>query len=395
MGNRSGASYTAGMNDDPRFRTPQPSPARRGQARRDRPVPRPAAEPPPPGTERLQKVLADAGVASRRDCEMLVFEGRVRVNGRTVRELPCWVRPQGDLIEVDGETVEPRAHGTPLARAGSRARLYLMLHKPKGVISTAHDPEGRTSVVGLVSAAVPPGERVYPVGRLDADSTGLVLLTNDGELTARLTHPRHGVTKTYRVAVAGEVTHEHLERLKKGMFLATPDAILRTKGGGTGAGAKRAVFESVRVLDRRLDRSRGGMTLLTVSLREGQNREIRRLLARVGLKVRRLERIAIGELQLGALPCGAFRALRAVEVERLRAVAGLDGAPLRAARRPAQAASRPEPRDPDSQVPRSPRQRHAELRQRPAAPPPSRPAAATAPDRPPRARRARRPRSPG
>lgn len=311
------------MNDDPRFRAPPSAPARRGRPRRDRPVPRPEAEAPPPGTDRLQKVLADAGVASRRDCEMLVFEGRVRVNGRTVRELPCWVRPQGDLIEVDGETVKPQDRA-PLARSSSRARLYLMLNKPKGVITTAHDPEGRANVVGMVSRGVPPGERVYPVGRLDADSTGLVLLTNDGELTARLTHPRFGVPKTYRVAVAGEVTPEAIERLTRGMFLATPDSIARSRSGGGGAGARRATFESVRVLNRRLDRSRGGMTLLSITLREGQNREIRRLLARVGLKVRSLERIAVGELKLGSLPCGSFRALRAEEVEALR-VAGRPG----------------------------------------------------------------------
>jgi len=313
------------MNDDPRFRTPGPAPARRGQARRQRPAPPPDAAGPPPGTERLQKVLADAGLASRRDCEMLVFEGRVRVNGRTVRELPCWVRPQGDLIEVDGETVEARETPAPQARSPLRARLYLMLNKPKGVITTAHDPEGRTNVVGMVSRAVPPGERVYPVGRLDADSTGLVLLTNDGELTARLTHPRFGVPKTYRVAVAGEATPEAIERLKKGMFLATPDSIARSKSGGEGAGARRAAFESVRVLDRRVDRSRGGMTLLSITLREGQNREIRRLLARVGLKVRSLERVAVGDLKLGSLPPGSCRALRAEEVEALRSAAAPRG----------------------------------------------------------------------
>ncbi len=365
------------MSDDPRFRDrqrPQHSPAQR------RPGRRPALhESGPPGAERLQKVLADAGIASRRDCEQLVFEGRVRVNGRTVRELPCWVRAHGDLIEVDGEVVGTQA---PLARREHtpRTRLYLMLHKPKGVITTAYDPEGRANVVGMVGRAVPPGERVYPVGRLDADSIGLVLLTNDGELTARLTHPRYGVPKTYHVTVAGAPTPELIERLKKGMFLATPDAIARTKAGGGGAGARRAAFETVRVLERRVDRSRGGSTLLSVTLREGQNREIRRLLARVGLKVRRLERVALGDLKLGSLPYGAFRALRPDEVEALRAAAGLDGAALRAARRPS---------------PPAPRPRRSEQRHPPAPAAPPHPAAAVAPDHPPMARRARRPRNPG
>jgi 23S rRNA pseudouridine2605 synthase len=347
-------------NDDPRFRNsgPRDNVTDRGARRRDRnerrdtghrpPRPpaarRPAPPPPelgPPGTERLQKVLADAGIASRRDCEMLVFEGRVRVNGRTIRELPCWVRADNDLIEVDGETLKARVSTEPRAPR-ARERLYLMLHKPKGVITTAHDPEGRANVVGLVSRAVPPGERVYPVGRLDADSTGLVLLTNDGELTARLTHPRFGVAKTYVVAVNGQVTPESLEVLKRGMFLASPDSIARSKAGGGGAGARRAALESVRILDRRIDRSRGGSAVLSITLREGQNREIRRLLARVGLKVRRLERVAVGDVKLGSLPYGAFRALRADEVARLRAAAGLDADGITAARRePRQASRRP------------------------------------------------------
>ena len=360
------------------------------QHQRGRPPVRPESG--PPGAERLQKVLADAGIASRRDCEQLVFEGRVRVNGRSVRELPCWVRAAGDLIEVDGEIV---GMPTSLARRerSPRTRLYLMLHKPKGVITTAHDPEGRANVVGMVARAVPPGERVYPVGRLDADSTGLVLLTNDGELTARLTHPRHGVLKTYQVTVAGTATPEQIERLRKGMFLATPEAIARTKAGGGGAGARRATFEAVRILERRIDRSRGGSTLLSVTLREGQNREIRRLLARVGLKVRRLERVAVGELKLGSLPYGMFRALRPQEVEALRAAAGLDEGTLRVPRRPSPVASPPEPRTSDPGSPSSPRQQHSGHRQ-PLTPPLRRTAQAASDHLPP-ARRARRPRSPG
>ncbi|MGH7946238.1 MAG: pseudouridine synthase, partial [Opitutaceae bacterium] len=150
------------------------------------------------GGERLQKVLADAGFASRRDCEFAIRAGRVRVNGRRVLTLPCLVDPARDLIEFDGAVVDTQRHSTR-----GLERLYLMLNKPHGVISTARDPGGRANVVDMVRAAVPAGDRVYPVGRLDADSTGLVLLTNDGELAHRLAHPSRGVAKEYRVAVQG------------------------------------------------------------------------------------------------------------------------------------------------------------------------------------------------
>jgi len=255
--------------------------------------------------ERLQKVLADAGIASRRDCEFAIRAGRVRVNGRRVLSLPCLVDPARALIEFDGVVVDTQhryAHG--------HDRLYLMLNKPRGVISTARDPGGRANVVDMVRAAVPAGDRVYPVGRLDADSTGLVLLTNDGELAHRLAHPGHGVAKEYRVAVQGELSDEALARLAKGMYLA--DANSRERG------AKRARLQQVRVLKRLKDRRRGDLSLVSVTLREGQNREIRRLFARVGIKVRSLERVALGALQLGKLANGHFRRLRNEEILALR-----------------------------------------------------------------------------
>jgi 23S rRNA pseudouridine2605 synthase len=275
---------------DPRFRdSPRvsPDPARDGRG------------------ERLQRVLADAGVASRRDVEYAVRAGRVRVNGRRVLELPCLVDPARDLIELDGEVLD-------LARAGSRARprIYLMLNKPKGVISTARDPGGRANVVDLVRAAVPRGDRVYPVGRLDADSTGLVLLTNDGELAHRLSHPSSGIAKEYRVAVQGALEPAALARLSKGLFLADPD---RPEGG-----AKRARMREVRVLKRMRNRRGGDLSLVSVTLTEGLNREIRRLFARVGIKVRSLERVALGPLRLGRLPPGRWRALDGEEVLALR-----------------------------------------------------------------------------
>jgi pseudouridine synthase len=266
---------------------------------------KPAAAPAESG-ERLQKVLADAGVFSRRDAEFAIRAGRVRVNGRRVTALPCLVEPARDLVELDGEVVDLRAG--PDARR--RERLYFMLNKPKGVISTARDPGGRPNVVDLVRAAVPAGERVYPVGRLDADSTGLVLLTNDGELAHRLAHPSSGIPKQYRVAVQGALPPEALARLTKGMFLA--DA------GSRDGGARRARMRDVRVLKRVRDRRRGDLSLVSVTLAEGQNREIRRLFARVGAKVKSLERVAIGSLELGRLPRGQFRALRSEEVLALR-----------------------------------------------------------------------------
>lgn len=266
---------------------------------------------PTEGGVRLQKVLADAGIASRRESELAIRAGRVRVNGRRIVALPCLVDPANDLIELDGTAIATGAQ----AAAREREHLYFMLHKPRGVISTARDPGGRRNVVDLVRAGLARGERVYPVGRLDADSTGLVLLTNDGELAHRLAHPRHGVAREYHVAVRGALTDAALARLAAGVYLA--DAGARERG------AKRARLERARVLKRSRDRRRGDLTLLSVTLREGQNREIRRLFARVGVKVRSLERAAIGPLQLGRLPSGHFRPLRAEEIVALRRLVGL------------------------------------------------------------------------
>ncbi len=255
---------------------------------------------------RLEKVMADAGIGSRRDCEFAIRAGRVRVNGRLVLELPCLVEAGRDLIELDGVVIDTRRH----AAGRERPRLYLMLHKPRGVISTARDPGGRPNVVAMVQAAVPAGERVYPVGRLDADSTGLVLLTNDGELAHRLAHPSQGVAKEYRVAVQGDLPPASLEQLSRGFYLADVNS---PQGG-----AKRARFAGLRLLRRMKDRRRGDLSLVSVTLREGQNREIRRLFARVGAKVKSLERVAIGPLQLGRLPPGHFRKLHADEILALR-----------------------------------------------------------------------------
>ena len=240
--------------------------------------------------ERLHKVLAHAGVASRRAAERMIREHRVRVNGALVVELGTQVDPARDRIEVDGR---------PLARADA-AHQYIALNKPLGVVSTAHDPEGRPTVVELVHAA----RRVYPVGRLDIDSEGLVLLTDDGELTFRLTHARFGVEKEYHVIVTcPEVNEELVEQLRKGVKLED--------------GMARAVRANV------LNSTDYGGALRVV-LVEGRQRQVRRMLAALGCSVERLQRVRIGPLLLGELDPGEHRALRAREVESLRAAVGLE-----------------------------------------------------------------------
>ncbi|MFW6146575.1 MAG: pseudouridine synthase [Planctomycetota bacterium] len=239
---------------------------------------------PPAGTVRIQKFLAGAGVDSRRACEELVAEGRVRVNGRVVDTLPVFVTPDADKVEVDGVTVRPSKAPAP---------VYILLNKPKGVVCTNKDPAGRPRAIDLVEAPA----RVFPVGRLDVDSTGLVLLTNDGELANRITHPRYGLTKTYVVEVDGAVAGDDIEKLKRGVHLDGK----RTGGAG------------VKVLRRHATR-----TLLEVKLTEGRNREIRRILARLKHKVRALRRTAIGPITDRGIKTGNSRPLKPKEVAALK-----------------------------------------------------------------------------
>jgi len=252
----------------------------RGRPRRPAPPPKTLR---PAGPERLQKVLAAAGLGSRRQCEELITSGRVEVDRETVTQLGTRVDPARQEVRVDGQSLV-------VGR-----RVYWALHKPKGVVSTNWDPSGRPRVVDLVPAH---GSRLFAVGRLDLTSEGLILVTNDGELANRLTHPRYGVSKTYRVQVAGRPTPEILTRLRRGVHLAE--------------GMARA--ERVEVCSHHKD-----STWLEMVLREGRNREIRRLLARVGHKVLRLVRTAVGPIGLGKLPPGACRPLGADEVRQLRA----------------------------------------------------------------------------
>jgi 23S rRNA pseudouridine2605 synthase len=240
--------------------------------------------------ERLHKVLAHAGVASRRAAERMIRDRRIRVNGALVIELGTQVDPARDRIEIDGK---------PLPK-GETAHHYLALNKPLGVVSTAHDPEGRPTVVELVHAA----HRVYPVGRLDIDSEGLVLLTDDGELTFRLTHARFGVEKEYQVQISCEdFGQRELEHLRHGVMLDD--------------GLARAVRADL------LQSSAQG-SLVRIVLVEGRQREVRRMLAAIGCAVDKLLRVRIGPLHLGDLGRGQHRELRPREVEALRATVGLE-----------------------------------------------------------------------
>lgn len=264
---------------------------------------------------RLQKAMADAGIGARRDCEEMIVAGRVKVNGKVVTKLPAFINPARDTVKLDDEAVklvEVTPAGAEATKTAPKSMTYVLVNKPKGVITTTSDPEGRRNVLDLLPPSLRREERLYPVGRLDADSTGLLMITNDGDLAFQLTHPKFGVPKEYRVTCTGLATAEQLQQLKRGMYLITPAA------DGT-KNSKRASVESVRVMKRLVDRARGDRTVLSITLREGQNREIRRMLARIGLKVRDLERVAIGPLRLADLKPGQARVIGKKDVDKLRA----------------------------------------------------------------------------
>jgi 23S rRNA pseudouridine2605 synthase len=237
---------------------------------------------------RLAKFLASAGVASRRASETLIGDGRVAVGGQTVTD-PARDVTEADAVTVDGERVR-----------GEPERVVYALNKPAGVVSTARDTHGRPTVVSLVPSRL----RLYPIGRLDADSTGLILLTNDGELANRLTHPRYEVEKTYRVVVARPpVAQRSLEALRHGV---------RLEDGMTAPARVRRVAPDT----------------LELTIREGRNRQVKRMCEHVGHRVRSLQRIRFGALSLGDLRPGAHRRLTAAEVKKLSAGAAArrDGA---------------------------------------------------------------------
>jgi 23S rRNA pseudouridine2605 synthase len=250
--------------------------------------------------ERLQKILSQAGVASRRAAEKLIAGGRVTVNGATVSEMGVKADPAQDDIRVDGSRVKPV----------DRLR-YILLYKPTGVVTTRSDPQRRRTVIDLIRGV---REYVYPVGRLDYDSEGLVLLTNDGDLAALLMHPRHDVPRTYEARTAGVPDDAALERLRRGIPLD----------------GRRTRPAEVVLLNRRTS-ERGASTalrtdgLVRITIREGRNRQVRRMFDAIGYPVRALKRVRIGPITDPRLKPGDWRELTPSEVRALRRTAAAGG----------------------------------------------------------------------
>lgn len=230
--------------------------------------------------ERLQKILAEGGIGSRRECETMIQDGRVEVDREIVTKLGTKVDPETQLIRVDGEVLK-------LA-----AKKYFAVNKPRGVISTNNDPSGRLRVIDLIGT----DQHVYTVGRLDKDSEGLIIVTNDGALANQLTHPKYGIEKTYLIQVEGHPTREQMESLVSGVYLA--EGLVQIKA-----------FQ--------FKRKQKNTTEIEIVLDEGKNREVRRLLAKIGHKVLFLRRTAVGSFVLEGIPFGGHRQLTADEVALL------------------------------------------------------------------------------
>jgi len=233
---------------------------------------------------RLQKILSAAGVASRRASEQLILEGRVTVNGETIRELGTKADPEKDAIKVDGRRIKTDI-----------TKRYIALYKPKGYVTTRKDPEGRRTVMDLIDDS----HYIYPVGRLDYDTEGLVLMTSDGDLAARLMHPRHEVDKEYEVIVLGVPDARAIEKLKKGVYIE----------GGRTSPAKVHVGTTVK--------GARPTTRLNITIHEGRNRQIRKMCSTVGLPVRDLRRVRMGPITLGRLKPGQWRDLTPQEIRAL------------------------------------------------------------------------------
>jgi pseudouridine synthase len=234
---------------------------------------------------RLQKIIANAGLASRREAERLIQDGQVTVNGKVILELGTKVDPEQCHIKVRGQLIRLRTK-----------RVYLALHKPAGIVTTLKDPQGRPTVISLIHGI---RERVAPVGRLDYNTEGLLLLTNDGELIHAVTHPRHHIPKVYRVKVKGKPTGEQLKKLRQGIKLHD--------GVTSPADIKKIKYFPAN-------------TYLEVTIYEGKKRQIRRMFERIGHPVIKLKRIQVGPILLGDLRVGKFRKLDGWEVARLKAL---------------------------------------------------------------------------
>lgn len=233
--------------------------------------------------ERLQKYMARHGIASRRTCEDIITSGRVKVNGKVITEMGTVIDPTKDRVVVDGKKL------TSVEKA-----TYIMIYKPRGYISSVSDPSGRKKVTDLISDIK---ERVYPVGRLDYSSEGLLLLTNDGDFAYQLTHPSHNIPKTYRVRVKGIPTEREIEHLSKGIDLDNRV----TKPA-------KVIFIDIRE----------GNALFEITIYEGRNRQVRRMFEKIGYEVVRLKRIKIGQLSLGNLKAGEYRRLLPSEIRKLK-----------------------------------------------------------------------------
>lgn len=216
--------------------------------------------------------MADCGVASRRKCEEIILQGRVKVNGKVVTELGFKVDPQKDEVFVDGRKIVP-----------VQRKVYIMLNKPFGVISSARDDKGRTTVVDLVKDKV--DVRVFPVGRLDFDTTGLIILTNDGEFAYKVMHPKHEIEKTYIALLEGVPTKDKIDQFEKGLLI---DGRLTSP----------ANFKILKIFK--------GKSLVEIKIHEGRNRQVRKMCDAIGHKVLKLKRVAIGKLKLGKLKEGEF-----------------------------------------------------------------------------------------
>ena len=256
-----------------------------------------------PGGERLQKLLASAGVASRRAAEEMIAQGRVKVNGQVVKEMGVRADPEKDRIEVDGKPIR-----APEPSPAHEQFVYIALNKPEGVVTTSSDTHGRPTVLDVLRPAHlrERGIRVYPVGRLDIDTTGLLLLTNDGDLTFRLTHPRFGVDKEYRALARGRLTHAEIQRLRDGVEIE----------GEKTAPAK--VEETGR---------NGENTWLRVTIHEGKKRQVRLMLAAVGHPALELQRTRFGPITLGTLEPGKWRFLAVHEIHALRKAVNVKAVP--------------------------------------------------------------------
>jgi 23S rRNA pseudouridine2605 synthase len=242
--------------------------------------------------QRLQKLLAAAGIASRRKSEELILTGAVRVNGKVVNTLPAFVDSQEDIITVNGRKIR------------AAPKVYFLLNKPKGVICSNSDPQGRKKAIDIIKSPY----RIFCIGRLDVDSTGLIILTNDSELTNRLTHPRYQIPKTYLITVKGTIQGPAVEKLKKGIWLAE---------GKTQKAA-------VKILKRRHNES-----TIEVTIRQGLNRQVRRMLTKIGFDVKSLKRIKIGRLGARGLGVGKSRPLTKTEITYLKKISKLQTARAR------------------------------------------------------------------